>query len=121
MNKMIPSEIIHADKDGNAAIGKNLEIDDTTKLNGGLEPIHTYSLGDYTFSVLFERHIESSTDHVFFGYIVFDDGSSSPCIGIYSLSNTDATVNSFNAISNSSIYSLNGSGTVVEKTIATNP
>ena len=46
MNKMIPSEIIHSDKNGNAIIGKNLEIDGTTKLNGGLKPIHHYKLGD---------------------------------------------------------------------------
>ena len=35
MNKMIPSEVINADKNGNAAIGKKLEGDGATKLNGG--------------------------------------------------------------------------------------
>ena len=43
MNKMIPSEIIHADENGNAVIGKNVEIKGTTKLNGGLKPIATYT------------------------------------------------------------------------------
>ena len=39
---MIPSELINADKNGNAVIGKNLEIDGTTKLNGGLKPLTEY-------------------------------------------------------------------------------
>ena len=41
MNKMIPSEIIHTDESGNAVIGKNLEVDGTAKLNGGIEPVFT--------------------------------------------------------------------------------
>ena len=117
MNKMIPSEIIHADESGNAVIGKNLEVNGTTKLSSGIEPIHTYPLGDYTFSVLFERHIEPSTDHIFFGYIVYDDGSSAACIGIYSLA--EDTLASFNAISHSAIYSWYVGGTLEEKMIAT--
>lgn len=46
MNKMIPSEIIHADENGNAVIGKNLKIKGTTKLIGGLDYIHRYSFSD---------------------------------------------------------------------------
>lgn len=46
MNKMIPSEIIHADESGNAVIGKNLKIKGTTKLIGGLDYIHQYSFSD---------------------------------------------------------------------------
>ena len=55
MNKMIPSEIINADKNGNAAIGKNLEVDGTTKLNGGLKAIHTYDYAGYTIDVYLEK------------------------------------------------------------------
>ena len=119
MNKMIPSEIIHADGNGNAVIGKNLEINGTTKLTGKIEPIHTFPLGDYTFSVLFESHIESSTDHAFFGYIVFDDGSNAACIGIYSLAEDKLT--SFYAISHNTIYSWYVGETLEEKLIATIP
>lgn len=32
--------------EGNAVVGKNLEVDGTTKLNGGFEPIHTYEFED---------------------------------------------------------------------------
>ena len=37
---------VNIDENGNAVIGKNLEINGTTKLNGGLEPIHTYEFTD---------------------------------------------------------------------------
>ena len=119
MNKMIPSESIHTDGNSNVVIGKNLKIDGTTKINGGIEPIYTYSLGDYTFSVLFERHEEESTEHSFFGYIVFDDGSTVPCIGTYSILENNLT--SFYAISYNTIYSWNEGGTFEQKLIATKP
>ena len=117
MKVMIPSELIHANENGDAVIGKNLEVNGTTKLNGEIKPIHTFPLGDYTFSVLFERHIEPSTDHIFFGYIIYDDGSSAACIGIYSAAKD--TLTSFNAISHSAIYSWVAGSTLEEKMIAT--
>ena len=55
---MIPSELIHVDESGNAVIGKNLEADGTTKLNGGLSPIlikngkYQTPEGIFTYSVL---------------------------------------------------------------------
>lgn len=42
MNKMIPSEIIQADENGNAVIGKNLEVDGTIRVNAGFKPVSTY-------------------------------------------------------------------------------
>ena len=42
MNKMIPSEVIHTDENGDVV------IDATTKLNGGLNPIHHYKLDEST-------------------------------------------------------------------------
>ena len=45
--RMIDSELIEAlgtdikfDGTGNVIVGKNLEVNGTTKLGGGLEPIH---------------------------------------------------------------------------------
>ena len=119
MNKMMPSELIHADENGNAVIGKNLEVGGTTKLNGGLEPIHTYNLDGYTFSVLFERHKEPSMTHIFLGYITYDDGTDVLCIGEYSIK--EDVLTDFSAISYDTIYSFNDDGTLVEKHIATNP
>lgn len=37
------NKYVHFDESGNAVIGKNLEIDGTTKLNGGLNPVATYT------------------------------------------------------------------------------
>ena len=51
MNKMIPSELIHADENGNAVIGKNLEVDGTAKLNGGIDYIQQYEFTDNTESI----------------------------------------------------------------------
>ena len=119
MNKMMPSEIIHSDENGNAVIGKNLEIDGTTKLNSGFKPIHTYNLDNYTFSVLFEIHKGLITERIFFGYITYDDGSDVPCIGSYAI--VEGAITRFSAISYDTIYSFNAGGAVVEKAIATNP
>ena len=67
MNKMIPSELIHADENGDAVIGKNLEIDGTTKLSGGLKPIHHYVTDDgNTIDVYFET-TTSDNNHYFIG------------------------------------------------------
>lgn len=70
MKIMIPSELIHADANGNAVIGKNLEVVGTTKLNGGLNPIHHYKLGEdissSTLDVYFET-VNSDDNHYFIG------------------------------------------------------
>lgn len=40
------SKYVHFDENGDAVIGKNLKIKGTTKLIGGLKPIHQYSFTD---------------------------------------------------------------------------
>ena len=76
MKVMIPSENIHSDKNGNVVIGKNLEIDGTTKLNGGLKAIHEYTFTDdgdtCKLGVFFETNISDLGDdnaYNFIGYI----------------------------------------------------
>ena len=82
--RMIDSELIEAlgtdikfDGTGNVIVGKNLEVDGTTKLNGGLKPIHTYTWSitqdgmqwDYTIESLYET-IEGSLGYTIFnGYL----------------------------------------------------
>ena len=90
MNKMIPSELIHADENGNAVMGKNLEIDGTTKLNGGFKPIHTYNFkddegNDYTLNILFE--ISDTEPTGFIGELSITGETPDLCIGRYRLSN----------------------------------
>ena len=79
---MIPSESISMDENSNVVIGKNLKIDGTAKMNGGLEPIHHYENVDgsgSTIDVYFET-ISSDDYHYFIGKC--NDGFA---IGAYTL------------------------------------
>ena len=111
---------LSVDKEGNLTAEKNLYVKGTTKLSNGIEPIHTYPLGDYTFSVLFEKHKENSTEHIFFGYITYDDGADVPCMGSFSINGQGKLVR-FSAIDYNTIYTWNEGGTLEEKAIATKP
>lgn len=98
------SKYVHFDENGNAVIGKNLEIDGTTKLNGGFDPIHIYDLPDgYKLFVLFEELDEANNGFIGIGFIQTDDNSKDICFFSYSLTN--------GAISD--LSTINGSGNVV--------
>ena len=81
---MIDSELIESlgtdikfDGKGNVTIGKNLGVDGTTKLNGGIKPIHTYKWSttqegmkwDYTLESLYETQEASLGYTIFNGYL----------------------------------------------------
>lgn len=79
MKIMVNSELIHADENGDAVIGKNLKIDGTTKLNGGFEPIHKYifnetSIGNFTSEIdtYIEIYDSSSNEYSFIGTFAID-------------------------------------------------
>ena len=80
MNKMIPTEIIHADENGNAAIGKNLEIDGTIKVNKGIEPVLIINFeledseGSYMCKFIDYGEFINAGYHLL--YFSFDDGNS---------------------------------------------
>lgn len=82
--RMIDSELIEAlgtdikfDGTGNVIVGKNLEVGGTTKLNGGLKPIHTFTWSttqdgmqwDYTLESLYETEESSLGYTIFNGYL----------------------------------------------------
>lgn len=82
--RMIDSELIEAlgtdirfDGTGNVIVGKNLEVGGTTKLNGGLTPIHTFTWSltqdefqwDYTLESLYETQEASLGYTIFSGYL----------------------------------------------------
>ena len=82
--RMIDSELIEAlgtdikfDGTGNVKVGKNLEVNGTTKLNGGLKPIHTFTWSiiqdefqwDYTLQSLYETEEGSLGYTIFNGYL----------------------------------------------------
>lgn len=82
---VIYNDGIEVKSNGDVAVGKNLEVEGTTKLNSGIEPIHRYELDSKNFlNVLFEKTIGYSL-YAGFGY--FDlNNNLSPCIFRYVLS-----------------------------------
>ena len=84
MKRMIDSELIEAlgtdikfDGTGNVIVGRNLEVGGTTKLNGGIKPIHTFTWSiteegmqwDYTLESLYETMEGSLGYTIFSGYL----------------------------------------------------
>ena len=120
MNKMIPSELIHVDENGNAVIEKNLEVDGTTKLNGGIEPIHVYKiqvgLDGYKLIVLFEKYDSNNTTYCAFGFLEHEGDSIYPGVFDYSINN--AAITYFHGVFENTIYDFDGSS-ITESQIAT--
>ena len=110
--RMIDSELIEAlgtdikfDGTGNVIVGKNLEVGGTTKLNGGIKPIHTYKLdGITTLYVIFEDvDHDGSVPNDFMGYGWIERfGNGSPCLFYYALQNGKVSV--FKGLSRDTIY-----------------
>ena len=88
MKRMIDSELIEAlgtdikfDGTGNVLVGKNLEVGGTTKLNGGIEPIHTYTFSinneehqaNYSLEIYVEELKEYDGSYNFIGKLFVDD------------------------------------------------
>ena len=115
MNKMIPSEVIHSDENGNVV------IDGSTKLNGGLKPIHDYRIKanptGYHLIVLFEEYDETNQTYCAFGFIRYEGDSIYPGVFHYSLVNGE--VDQFYGVFEDMVYDCNGS-TVTVSQIATN-
>ena len=109
---MIDSELIEAlgtdikfDGTGNVMVGKNLEVGGTTKLNGGLKPIHTYQLDGITKLYVYFKGTDhdSSVPNDFIGYGWIERfGNGRPCIFYYALQ--DGNVSVFKGLSNDTIY-----------------
>jgi hypothetical protein len=90
---------------GDVTVGKNLEVDGTAKLNGGLEFIHRYSLNSNDYlNIVFEKTIGYSI-YSGFGYLEVN-GNLTACIFRYLKSGT--TVNIIWAITNDSICTYDG-------------
>ena len=110
MNKMIPSETIHTDGNSNVVIGKNLEIDGTTKLNGGFEPIHTYKLDGVTTLYVYFEHAQYG-EFIGYGWIT-NTGTPRPCIFHYALQ--DGKVIRFRGLSDDIIYEYNSNSNLTK-------
>lgn len=82
---VIYNDGIEVKRNGDVVIGKNLEVEGTTKLNSGIEPIHRYELDSKNFlNVLFEK-TNGYSMYAGFGYFDLNDNLS-PCIFRYVLS-----------------------------------
>ena len=76
MKRMIDNEILTADKN-EITVEKNIEVGGTTKLNGGIKPIHTFTWSltqdefqwDYTLESLYETEESSLGYTIFNGYL----------------------------------------------------
>lgn len=74
---MIDDELLTADENGNVTVGRNLEVDGKTQLNGGLKPIHTFTWSitqdgyqwDYTIESLYETTESTMGYTIFNGYL----------------------------------------------------
>lgn len=84
---------IGVDEEGNTTVGKNLKINGTTKLNGGFNPIHEYSIvsGEYaeSISVYFESQSQdgwcqfvgkNGNDDLIYGIYQINNGTLIKCI-----------------------------------------
>ena len=86
------SKYVHFDENGNAVLDKNLEVKGTTKLSGGLKPIHEYNLISGEKLVILDEKFSIGDDgFVGFGYINDNMDTIYPALFNYSLENDKVT------------------------------
>lgn len=97
---------------GDVTVGRNLEVEGTTKLNSGIEPIHMYEFStNYRLFRLYvyEEKIESNGGHIFFG-LMYDKYTNSTnfdyyyCSGTYYLKNEQISILRFISFIDNQIY-----------------
>lgn len=74
---------IEIKRNGDVVIGKNLEVEGTTKLNNGFKPIHQYSYQGFSINVYFEKETGSGFSflgdideiYIVLGYYELDSGN----------------------------------------------
>ena len=71
---LTPDGSITKNENGSYVLDGDVDITGTTKLNGGINPIHEYNVGAYKLQVLFEKEnlVEGYSFFTGFGYIVDD-------------------------------------------------
>ena len=117
--RMIDSELIEAlgtdikfDGTGNVIISKNLEVNGTTKLGGGLKPIHEYNLiSGEKLVILDEKFSVGDDGFVGFGYVDDNMDTIYPALFNYSLENDKVT--SFYGVGNGMMLEIIGDQLVI--------
>lgn len=114
------SKYVHFDENGNAVIGKNLEVKGTTKLNGGINPIHNYKIqtgsGVYTLIVLFEKYDTVNLIYCGFGFLEHEGDSIYP--GFFEYNTDNGAINYLHGVFDNYVYDFNGS-VMTESQLAT--
>ena len=92
------NKYVHFDGNGNAVIGKNLEIDGTTKLNGGLNYIHKFEFSDNTESIwiLIDYGLLSKDNASLIQ--LYDEGGNTNIIGIGFYTNLNQEIESIDIL-----------------------
>ena len=119
MKRMIDSELIEPlrtdikfDRTGNVIISKNLEVNGTTKLGGGLKPIHEYNLiSGEKLVILDEKFSVGDDGFVGFGYVDDNMDTIYPALFNYSLENDKVT--SFYGVGNGMMLEIIGDQLVI--------
>ena len=117
--RMIDSELIEAlgtdikfDGTGNVIISKNLEVNGTTKLGGGLKPVHEYNLiSGEKLVILDEKFSVGDDGFVGFGYVDDNMDTIYPALFNYSLENDKVT--SFYGVGNGMMLEIIGDQLVI--------
>lgn len=99
-NTTVVNKGITIKDNGDVTVGRNLEVGGTTKLNGGLEPIHTYKIDGVTTLYVYFEYMKYG-DFIGYGWII-RTGTPRPCIFHYSLQ--DGNVIRFRGLSDDTIY-----------------
>lgn len=105
---LTPDGSVTKNENGSYVLDGDVDITGTTKLNGGIKPIHIYQLDGITkLYVIFEStDHDSSVPDDFMGYGWIERfGSGRPCIFYYALK--DGAVSAFKGLSNDTIYEYN--------------
>lgn len=90
------SKYVHFDENGNVIVDKNLEVDGTTKLNGGLVPVFKDSFelqnSEGTYKCTFIDYGEFKDLNIHILYFDFNDGASQTIgLGAYYVDNNKVT------------------------------
>ena len=97
---LTPDGSITKNENGSYVLDGDVEIGGTTKLHGGIKPIHTYKLDGVTTLYVYFEHAQYG-DFIGYGWIT-NIGTARPCIFHYALQ--DGKVIRFRGLSDDIIY-----------------
>lgn len=107
---LTPDGSITKNENGSYVLDGNVDVTGTTKLNGGLEPIHTYKIDGVTTLYVYFEHMQYG-NFIGYGWII-NIGTPRPCIFHYALE--DGKVIRFSGLSDDIIYEYNSNSNLTK-------